>query len=194
MTGSITNVRLAGVGGQGILVASEVLCEALLAAGYDVKKSEVHGMAQRGGTVNSDVRFGAKVYSPVIPHGAVDLLVAFELMEALRYLPSLKAGGVVIANEQRILPVAVASGKASYPCDVAARLEQRARRVVLIDALEMAQKAGSSRAVNTCMLGVLSHFLDVPEEIWRAVLTARFRNRDPDANLRAFAAGRAVSA
>ena len=115
MSEAVTSIRLAGVGGQGILVASEVLCDVLLACGHDVKKSEIHGMAQRGGTVNSDVRFGKKVYSPVIPHGEVDVLVAFEQMEALRYLPSVKEGGVVVINDQRILPSAVASGKAEMP-------------------------------------------------------------------------------
>lgn len=118
MSVNTTNIRLVGVGGQGILVASEILCDALLASGLDVKKTEVHGMAQRGGTVNSDVRFGTKVYSPVIPQGEVDILLAFEQMEALRYLASLKPGGMVIVNKQRILPASVALGKVEYPRDI----------------------------------------------------------------------------
>ena len=195
MSDKITNIRLAGVGGQGIIVASEVLCDALLASGYDVKKSEVHGMAQRGGTVNSDVRFGEKVYSPIIAHGEVDILLAFEQMEALRYLPSLRPGGTVIANEQRILPSAVASGKAEYPCDIEGRLSERAGNIISIDALAFAKKAGSARSVNVCLLGVLSRFLDVEESVWEAVITERFKSKGLEANLRAFAMGRgAVSA
>ncbi|NLC56478.1 MAG: indolepyruvate oxidoreductase subunit beta [Armatimonadetes bacterium] len=193
MHDQVTNIRLAGVGGQGILVASEVLCDALLASGHDVKKSETHGMAQRGGAVNSDIRFGPKVHSPLNPQGAVDLLVAFEEMEALRYLPSLKEGGTTLVNRQRILPVAVASGKAEYPSDVVARLAQHAARVVSLDALALAVEAGAIRSVNICLLGALSCFLPVPEETWRTVLTDRFRNKGLEANLRAFALGRAAA-
>lgn len=190
MNETVTNIRLAGVGGQGILVASEVLCDVLLSAGYDVKKSEVHGMAQRGGTVYSDVRFGRKVYSPLIPAGQVDILLAFEQMEALRYLPSLKAGGIVIANEQRILPSAVASGKVQYPADIKERLGERAGKVIWVDALAAAKKAGSVRAANIYLLGVLSDLLDIEATIWEDVITERFRNKGLEANLKAFVEGR----
>lgn len=190
MSDRTTNIRLAGVGGQGILVASEVLCDALLESGFDVKKSEVHGMAQRGGTVNSDVRFGPKVYSPIIPNGRVDVLLAFEQMEALRYLPSLRAGGVVIVNQQRILPAAVASGKLEYPAEIERRLGEHAGEVNSVDALALAKEAGSARSVNICLLGALSRFLKVEEPVWESVLTERFRNKGLDANLKAFALGR----
>lgn len=193
MSNTTTNIRLAGVGGQGILVASEVLSDALLEAGYDVKKSEVHGMAQRGGTVNSDVRFGQKVYSPIIPEGMVDILLAFEHMEALRYLPSVKLGGIVIANEQRILPASVTSGRAEYPADINERLALRAGRVISLDALMLAKKAGSVRSVNICLLGALSRFLDVDASVWEAVLTQRFAKKGLDANLKAFAFGQGVT-
>jgi indolepyruvate ferredoxin oxidoreductase beta subunit len=186
------NIRLAGVGGQGILVASEALCDALLESGFDVKKSEVHGMAQRGGTVNSDVRFGPKVYSPIIPNGQVDVLLAFEQMEALRYLPSLVAGGVVIVNTQRILPAAVACGKVEYPIDIERKLSDHASEVVSLDALALAKEAGSARSANICLLGVLSRFLDVEMPVWEKVLTERFRNKGLEANLRAFGLGRTV--
>jgi indolepyruvate ferredoxin oxidoreductase beta subunit len=192
MSNCTTNIRLAGVGGQGILVASEALCDALLASGFDVKKSEVHGMAQRGGTVNSDVRFGSKVYSPIIPNGEVDVLLAFEQMEALRYLPSLKPGGVVIVNRQRILPSAVASGKLEYPADIERRLAEHAGEVVSVDGLELAKEAGSVRSVNVCLLGALSRFLDIEESVWERVLTERFRNKGLEANLRAFRLGRTL--
>ena len=197
MSGEITNIRLAGVGGQGILVASEVFCDVLLAAGYDVKKSEVHGMAQRGGTVNSDVRFGKKVYSPLIPQGKVDILLAFEEMEALRYLPSLKAptdrgrpGGTVIVNCQRILPSAVASGKAEYPADIEDQLRERAGKVIMLDGPALALEAGSSRSVNVCLLGALSNMLDIDQSIWEAAIAEKFKNKGLEANLRAFALGR----
>ena len=192
MSEAVTSIRLAGVGGQGILVASEVLCDVLLACGHDVKKSEIHGMAQRGGTVNSDVRFGKKVYSPVIPHGEVDVLVAFEQMEALRYLPSVKEGGVVVINAQRILPSAVASGKAAYPEDVVARVAQRAGTVISLDALSLAKDAGSLRSVNVCLLGVLSRFIAVEESVWEAVLSERIREKGLAAKLAAIALGRAA--
>ncbi|MBI3947689.1 MAG: indolepyruvate oxidoreductase subunit beta [Armatimonadetes bacterium] len=193
MSERVTNIRLVGVGGQGILVASEVLCDVLMASGHDVKKSEVHGMAQRGGTVNSDVRFGPKVFSPLITQGEVDLLLAFEEMEAVRSLPALRPGGTVIVNEQRILPVAVASGKVAYPEDIAERLRRRAGTVVAIDALAAALEAGSSRSVNVCLLGVLSRFLSVADAAWESVIRKRLRERGLEANLKAFAIGRAAA-
>ena len=194
MSDTVTNIRLAGVGGQGILVASEVLCEALLASGHDVKKSEVHGMSQRGGTVNSDVRFGPKVYSPIIPEGQVGILLAFERMEALRYLPSLKHGGTVVVNTQRILPAAVAAGKVAYPADVEEQLARWAGRVVPVDALDAAAQLGSPRSANVFLLGVLSGLLDITPAEWEEAIRARFRTKGVEGNLRAFAAGRAVSA
>jgi indolepyruvate ferredoxin oxidoreductase beta subunit len=190
MSGKVTNIRLVGVGGQGILVASELLCDVLLASGYDVKKSEVHGMAQRGGAVNSDVRFGQTVYSPIIPDGDVDILLAFEKMEALRAISSLKAGGVVIVSEQKILPSAVAIGKLAYPSDIVERLRERAEKVIAVDALDMANRAGSKRSVNICLIGALSRFLDVDAELWESAITERFRHKGLDANLKAFALGR----
>lgn len=194
MSGKITNIRLVGVGGQGILVASEVLCDVLLAVGFDVKKSEVHGMAQRGGTVNSDVRFGEKVYSPIIAQGEVGILLAFEHMEALRYLPSLKPGGTVIVNEQQIMPSPVTSGKAQYPSGINEELQRHAGRVVSLDALKIANEAGSKRSVNVCLLGVLSAFLDVDASVWESVITEKFRNKGLEANLRAFELGRQSAA
>jgi indolepyruvate ferredoxin oxidoreductase beta subunit len=190
MRETVTNIRLAGVGGQGILVASEILCKALLEVGYEVKKSEVHGMAQRGGTVNSDVRFGVKVYSPIIPQGKVDILLAFESLEALRYLPSLKPEGLVIVNEQRILPSTVTSGRSEYPSDIVKLLESRAGRVVSLDALALAREADSVRSVNICMLGALSCFLDINVKIWEAVLISKFADKGLDINLQAFRLGR----
>lgn len=192
MSADVTNIRLAGVGGQGILVASELLCDVLLASGYDVKKSEIHGMAQRGGTVNSDVRFGEKVHSPIIPPGEVDILLAFEQMEALRYLPSLKQGGTVIINEQRILPASVASGKVEYPSDIEAQVLFRTGTMASTNALGLANEAGSPRSVNVCLLGILSAFLDIEMPVWEKAITERFANRGLEVNLKAFALGRNI--
>jgi indolepyruvate ferredoxin oxidoreductase beta subunit len=189
MENKVTNIRLAGVGGQGIILASEVLCEVLLRGGFDVKKSEVHGMAQRGGAVNSDVRFGEKVYSPIIPLGESDILLTFEQMEALRYLPSLAAGGTVIVNSQKILPATVSSGKAEYPSDIEKKLGERAGKVISVDALALAREAGSARSVNVCLLGVLAALLPVDVELWRDVITERFKNKGLEANLKAFQMG-----
>lgn len=189
---TVTNIRLAGVGGQGIIVASEVLCDVLLASGFDVKKSEVHGMAQRGGTVNSDVRFGAKVCSPIVADGDVDILLAFEEMEALRYLHTIRNGGIAIASTQRILPSSVSSGKLEYPADVEARLKEKAEKVVIVDAVSLAKEAGSPRSVNICLLGALSRFLEIKEQVWEKVLTKRFKNKGLEGNLKAFSAGRSV--
>jgi indolepyruvate ferredoxin oxidoreductase beta subunit len=189
MENKVTNIRLAGVGGQGIILASEVLCEVLLRGGFDVKKSEVHGMAQRGGAVNSDVRFGEKVYSPIIPLGESDILLTFEQMEALRYLPSLAAGGTVIVNSQKILPATVSSGKAEYPSGIEEKLGERAGKVISVDALAIAREAGSARSVNVCLLGVLAALLPVDMELWRDVITERFKNKGLEANLKAFQMG-----
>jgi len=147
-------------------------------------------MAQRGGTVNSDVRFGAKVYSPTIPEGDVDVLLAFEQMEALRYLPSLKPGGIVIVNEQRILPSSVSAGKAKYPENVNEQLNRHAAKVISLDALALAREAGSVRSVNVCLLGALGGFLDIDESVWREVIARKFANKGLDANLCAFDLGR----
>ncbi|MBI5575903.1 MAG: indolepyruvate oxidoreductase subunit beta, partial [Deltaproteobacteria bacterium] len=132
------NVFLAGVGGQGILLASEVLCEAFLLGGYDVKKSEVHGMAQRGGAVTTHLRFGRKVYSPLIEPGKADLLIAFEKMEALRFAHFLNPGGTALVNVQEIFPPSVATGRESYPVDIEKRLGEFTPNLFFVDALAAA--------------------------------------------------------
>jgi len=147
-------------------------------------------MAQRGGTVNSDVRFGPKVYSPIIQPGQVDILLAFERMEALRYFPSLKQGGTIIVNEQKILPSSVASGKMEYPSDIEEQIATRTDRLIFIDALTLAKEAGSVRSVNVCLLGALSAFLDIDDSLWGNAIQEKFKNKGFEANLKAFALGR----
>jgi len=186
----ITNIAIVGVGGQGILLASKVLSEAALCAGHDVKKNEIHGMAQRGGSVASEVRYGKKIYSPVIPDGEVDVLVAMEILEALRSAYRLRAGGVVISDELQIKPASRPPGAPEYPRDVAARLRATAKQVIILPATKIAEKAGNARAANTVLLGALSRQLDLPEEAWQKALQAGIKANLLEINLKTFASGR----
>jgi indolepyruvate ferredoxin oxidoreductase beta subunit len=185
-----TDVFICGVGGQGILLASEILSDVALAHGLDVKKSEVHGMAQRGGSVVSHVRFGDKVHSPVIAEGEADLLVSFEKMEALRWVHYVSPGGTVVVNDQEIVP----SGLEQYPDGVDEGLSERAPGALMIEALELANEAGHPRAVNTVMLGAFSNYLDFSEEDWHAAIERRVPPKTVDINLKAFELGRAAGA
>jgi indolepyruvate ferredoxin oxidoreductase, beta subunit len=186
------NVFLAGVGGQGILLASEILGEAFLRCGYDVKKSEVHGMAQRGGAVTTHLRFGPKVYSPLIEPGTADLLIAFEKMEALRFIHFLKPDGTALVNTQEIPPAPVSSGQERYPERIEDRLRAATPNVHMLDALRAALALHEVRAVNMVMTGAASHFLPLPEETYTEALTARLPARFVDVNAQAFRAGRAL--
>jgi len=188
----ITNILMAGVGGQGTLLASEILSEVLMQAGYDVKKAEVHGMAQRGGSVVSHVRFGKKVYSPIIPEGEADVLFGFELLETYRYLPLVKKTGAVVVNNLRIAPPSVALGKAEYPQDIARKLNQRVDNVRIVEGLELAEQAGNSKAINTVLLGALSNTLAPSHEQWIAAIKSLVPERFQDVNLKAFELGRQV--
>ena len=184
------NIHFCGVGGQGILLASEITAYALLAAGLDVKKSEVHGMAQRGGSVEAHLRFGKKVYSPLIEPGTVDIQLAFEMMESVRYLPYLHPGSTVIVNTQQINPPSVATGKTTYPEDVLQNLIARGLRVIAVDAFALAKQAGNVKAANVVLVGALSSFLPVSEDVFLQVIRDRVPPRLLDVNLKAFAAGR----
>ncbi|HUS81621.1 MAG TPA: indolepyruvate oxidoreductase subunit beta [Armatimonadota bacterium] len=187
------NVVLAGVGGQGTLLAADVVALVGLAQGLDVKKSEVHGMAQRGGSVISHVRWGERVYSPLIAPGEVDLLVAFERLEALRYAELLRPGGALLVNDYRIVPVTVTSGDGRYPAgdEEEAAFAGAAVRRFVIPAMRIAQEVGQARVNNVVMLGAASALLDVPEGVWRDVIAERVPERYVELNLRAFEAGRA---
>ena len=184
------NVFLAGVGGQGTLLASEILSEAFLASGYDVKKSEVHGMAQRGGAVTTHLRFGPKVHSPLIEPGTAGLLVAFEKMEALRFLHFLAPGGAVVANAQEIMPPSVATGREPYPGGVEERIRAATPNLFLVDALAAALSLHEVRAVNIVMVGAASRFLPLPEEAYIEALGRRLPGKILDVNVKAFRAGR----
>ncbi len=184
------NISLVGVGGQGTLLASEILCRVALLGGKDVKKSEVHGMAQRGGSVVSQVRIGEKVYSPLIAVGETDILVSFEKLEALRHAHFLSAEGMALVNDQEIVPVTVSSGQAQWPEDLDAMLDKAFPRLKLVPALEMALELGSARVVNVVMIGALSNFLDIEEAIWRQAVGDLVKPQYLELNLKAFEAGR----
>jgi len=158
---SVKSILLAGVGGQGTLLASEVLSEVLMLAGYDVKKSEIHGMSQRGGSVTSHVRWGEKVFSPLIPEGTADILFGFELLETYRCLPMLRAGGAVVVNNLKIAPGPVATGQTRYPEDIPGKIAAAVADTTLVEGMELALDAGNYRAVNTVLLGALAKRLDI---------------------------------
>jgi indolepyruvate ferredoxin oxidoreductase beta subunit len=186
----VTNILLVGVGGQGIIVASEIMGDVFLEAGYDVKKSEVHGMAQRGGSVSTHVRFGAKVFSPLIKAGEADILLAFEELEAMRYLDYLGPQPTIILNEQRLNPPSVSLGKERYPENIAESLSRCAARFKKVAGKDLAIQAGDLRTLNIVLLGTLSAFLPVAEGIWTEYILRRFPPKAHKANLEAFQLGR----
>jgi indolepyruvate ferredoxin oxidoreductase, beta subunit len=191
--GAQGNILFSGVGGQGILLASEIMAYALMAAGYDAKKSEVHGMAQRGGSVTAQLRYGDKVYSPLIEPGRADIQVAFEMMEAVRYLPYLHKDSIVIVNTQKILPPAVATGQTTYPVDVLDHITAQGIKVVLVDAFDLAREVGEVRTANVVMVGAVSTFLPMASSVYEGIIAARVPAKFRDVNLKAFAVGRKLS-
>lgn len=192
MSNQITNILLVGVGGQGILLASEILSEAAMLAGFDVKKSEIHGMSQRGGSVVSHVRFGAEVFSPIVPEGEGDILFGFELMETARSLPLLKQGGTVVANDLQISPPSVLMGQESYPEGLAERIKSRFPDFLLVDGQKIAADAGNVRAANTVLLGAVSRRLNIAEEFWLKALEKMVPPKALAVNKQAFQQGRAL--
>ncbi len=187
--GQLFNVSLVGVGGQGILLTSDILALAAMDAGFDVKKSEIHGMSQRGGSVISQVRFGSRVHSPIIPDGQSDVLVSFERTEALRYAHLARPGAKILVNDMERIPVTVSSGLQPPAKDVAKRLAAYPG-LMLIDANPLAVQAGNLRAANVVLMGALSSLVPFDEAHWQAAMRERIPARLLDVNLRAFALGR----
>jgi len=187
------SILFAGVGGQGILLASEITSYALMAAGYDIKKSEVHGMAQRGGSVTAQLRYGKKVYSPLIGAGGADILAAFELMESLRYMPHLSSRSRVIVNTQKILPPSVATGQQQYPADVLETLKARGLSVFPVNAFDIAREVGEIRTANMVLVGALSSFVNVTAEYFVDVINERVKKGFEKVNVEAFNRGRALT-
>jgi len=184
------NVLIVGVGGQGVLLASEILSSVAVEAGYDAKKSEVHGMSQRGGVVSSHIRFGEKVYSPLINEGDADVVLAFEEAEALRWIHFLKDDGVVIVNEYKLVPPIVVTEKLKYPDDPLKTISKSVSKLISIDAGSEAENLGNPRLVNTILLGILSTTLPIKEEIWIDVIRKRVPKGTEELNVKAFKKGR----
>lgn len=184
------NVLIVGVGGQGIVLAGEILAQAALEDGLDVKKSEIHGMSQRGGSVTSHVRFGERVFSPVIPAGQTDLLLAFELLEGLRYATHARRQGLILLNTQKILPAPVLAGAAEYPEDVEAKLRENSFRVVAVNGLELAKQAGHPLTVNVALLGAASVHLPLSDEAWQKALERHVKPNFLEVNKKAFLLGK----
>lgn len=188
----ITNILLVGVGGQGTLLASEILSEVFMHAGYDVKKSEIHGMSQRGGSVVSHVRYGSKVFSPVVPEGEADILFGFELLETYRSLPLLRKGATVVANDYRIPSPSILLGQEQYPEGLEGKISALFPDFMLVDGLKLATEAGNPRAANTVLLGAVSQRIDIDEKYWLAAIEKMVPKRALEINLLAFRRGRSL--
>lgn len=184
------NIMIVGVGGQGSLLASKLLGKLLLTKGYDIKVSEVHGMSQRGGSVVTYVRFGDRVYSPIIDRGEADFIVSFELLEAARYTEYLKPNGKIITNTQKMNPMPVITGAAEYPADLVEKIKAKGIDITAVDALSLAETAGSSKAVNIVLMGILSAYFDFTEEEWDRAIESSVPEKYLELNKKAFALGR----
>ncbi|MCL4368967.1 MAG: indolepyruvate oxidoreductase subunit beta [Actinobacteria bacterium] len=181
-----TSVLLVGVGGQGIISAAQVLADAALSTGYDVKTSEVHGMAQRGGSVQSMVRWGKEVFSPLIPEGQADFILAFEMLEGLRYVRFLSPGGLIVMNRVRIDPLPVLAGAAEYPAGIDELLAEKMPGTMILDAADVGAQAGNRRAAGAAMLGALATKLEFSPEVWENALRHNVPKKALEANLKAF--------
>ncbi len=182
------NIMIVGVGGQGTLLTSRILGGITTAAGYDVKLSEVHGMAQRGGSVVTFVRYGEKVAEPIVEEGQADILIAFERLEALRYAHFLKKDGVIIANDQRIDPMTVLTGQAEYPENILEELRKK-YKVISVDAMEEAKKLGNSRVFNVIIVGLAAKNMEFAKEQWLEVIRNTVPPKTVELNTKAFLAG-----
>ncbi len=192
MTAQITNILLVGVGGQGILLASEILSETFMLAGFDVKKSEIHGMSQRGGSVVSHVRYGKEVFSPIVPECEGDILLGFELLETYRYLSLLKKDGEIVANDLRIPPPSILSGQDIYPQNIIENIRNLFSNFILVDGQKIAIDSGNPKTANTVLLGAVSKRLAVSEEYWLKALEKMVPKKAVDVNIKAFLIGRSL--
>ncbi|RTZ90484.1 MAG: indolepyruvate oxidoreductase subunit beta [Deltaproteobacteria bacterium] len=185
-----TSVLMAGVGGQGIILASDILSEVMLDAGFEVKKSEIHGMAQRGGSVSSHIRFGKSVYSPTIPKGSADFLICFEKLELLRWLDFCKEDTRVIVNDLELNPPMVNLGEAEYPRELFDETIKKFKNLTLVPASKAAMDLGNIRAANVVMIGIFSKFFDVEEKLWLDKILGKLPEKLHDLNRKAFNEGR----
>ena len=190
METEVKNIMIVGVGGQGALLASKTLGQVLLDEGYDVKVSEVHGMSQRGGSVVTYVRYGKKVYSPIVDKGQADFIVSFELLEAARYTEYLKPEGQIVVNTQQIEPMPVITGVAEYPKNLVEKMKEKGIKVDALDCLSLAEEAGTSKAVNIVLMGRLSKYRDFSEEAWISAIEKLVKPAFLEVNKKAFMLGR----
>ena len=190
MQDKITNVLIVGVGGQGTLLTSRIIAQVAVQMGYDVKVSEIHGMAQRGGSVVSQVRYGKKVFSPIISKGEADIILAFEKIEAARWLDYLKPEGMVIINNERVNPLPVMSGKVKYPDEIHEKIAAMVPKTTIVDATEIARDCGNIRAANVVLVGMLSAAIDIPAKEVEIAIREIVPAKALEINLKAFAAGR----
>jgi indolepyruvate ferredoxin oxidoreductase beta subunit len=197
MENRVTSILLSGVGGQGILLASELICDVLVSCGFDVKKNEIHGMSQRGGSVTSHIRFGTEVASPVIPAGEADYLVGFEKLEGYRYLYMLKKNGVLLMNDYELVPSSMVLKKVSlYPADLSERIAAAGREATWIEAQKLAEELGNARTANVVLVGALAKMLNkvqknlsADETAWQQALEARVKPKTVEINKKAFTRG-----
>ncbi len=187
-----TNIVLSGVGGQGILLASRIISHTALSSGYDVKTNEVHGMAQRGGSVIAQIRFGEKVFSPLIKKGDADFLIALEKVEAVRYADYLKDGGWTFVNMQEIIPTTVTSGAAVYPDNIDSILKETFANILMVDCISTAMELKNIRVANVVLLGALSNYLPFSDDVWNAVISESVPKKALEANILAFNRGKAI--
>jgi indolepyruvate ferredoxin oxidoreductase beta subunit len=185
-----TNILVAGVGGQGVILASDIMCEVFMEAGYDVKKSEVHGMAMRGGIVTSHFRFGKKVYSPLIKEGEADILFAFEQLEGLRWVNHLRLNGKILMNDHKINPPAVNLGEMEYPKAIPKMIQSKIKNFYLVKGTEIALQLGDVRAANVVLLGAISKFFELNEDLWLKTILNYLPAKVHELNRKAFSAGR----
>lgn len=185
-----TNILVSGVGGQGVILASDIMSEVFMEAGYDVKKSEVHGMAMRGGIVTSHFRFGKKVYSPLIKEGEVDILFAFEQLEGLRWINYLRPTGRIVMNDHKINPPAVNLGEMEYPRDIPEIVRSRIKNFHLVKGTEIASQLGDVRAANVVLLGAISRFFEVNGDLWLKTILDKLPSKVHELNRKAFSDGR----
>lgn len=185
------NIMIVGVGGQGTLLASRILGKVAIKEGYDVKVSEVHGMSQRGGSVVTYIKYGEKVYSPIIDRGEADLILAFEMLEAYRALPYVKKDGKILANNQRMNPMPVITGAMAYPENIEEKIKEKTHLKV-IDALPLAKEAGTIKAVNVVLIGFLAKSMEVKKEVWIEAIKETVPEKFLEMNLKAFEAGYSI--
>lgn len=184
------SIMIVGVGGQGTLLASRILGSVLMAQGFDVKMSEVHGMSQRGGSVVTYVKYGEKVFSPIVDTGEADFILAFERLEAARSVSFLKKGGTLILNDRPISPMPVITGAMEYPAEIVEKISSKGIKLISADALSMAIEAGNPKSVNVVLIGVLSAIIGFDEDLWQKAITECVKPKFLELNTKAFALGR----